>query len=292
MPHDTVPPASTIIWPKSFDLSTEEFEQIRLLVKVQTGISLGLQKRDLVVSRLSRRLRRLKLESFQHYIDYLHSSAGTDELVQMVNQITTNKTDFYRENHHFDLLSEEILPVLFTHGEATGVRKIRAWSAGCSSGEEAYTLAITLAEFFSTRPGWDVKILATDIDTSMLTTASKGEYEQVLLEPVPPMLLAKYFTSQRSADNISYKVKPGLRQMVTFRKFNLITEGYPLKPDIDFVFCRNVLIYFDNDDKTQILKKIHDVLRPNGFLFMGHSESLMMVKDLFRYVGTTTYQKI
>ncbi len=291
MQHDSTPPSKAIIWPKSYKLTNDEFEQIRLLVKAQTGISLGLQKRDLVVSRLSKRLRSLKLESFQQYINYLQSPAGADEIVQMVNRITTNKTDFYREKHHFDILAEDVLPILHQLGEASGERKIRAWSAGCSSGEEPYTLAITLAEFFSTRPGWDVKVLATDIDTGMLTSASKGEYDQSLLEPVPPWLLTKYFIRQRLAENVTFKVTPELRQMVTFRKFNLMSEHYPLKPDIDFVFCRNVLIYFDNEDKTQILKKIHGVLKPNGHLFMGHSESLMMVKDLFRYVATTTYQK-
>lgn len=292
MPLDNFSPDKEALQPTIFSLSDEEFEQIRLLVKSQTGISLGLHKRDLVVSRLSRRLRALQFKTFQQYVDYLRSSGGENEIVHMVNRITTNKTDFFREKHHFDLLNHEILPVLLEQGEKTGLRKLKAWSAGCSSGEEPYTLAVTLAEFFSTHPGWDIKVLATDIDTTMLSTASKGEYDQSLIEPMPKHLLSKYFIRQRGSQGFTYKVSPALRRMVTFRKFNMMHAKYPLKPDIDIVFCRNVMIYFDNVDKNSILSKIHGVMTPNGHLFVGHSESLTMVKDFFRYVGTTTYQKI
>lgn len=276
----------------TYDLSAEEFDAIRLIVKSQTGISLGLHKRDLVISRLSRRLRALELNSFQEYIDYLNESGDEDEVVQMVNRITTNKTDFFREKHHFDFMHDKVLPALFRDGEASGRRVLRIWSAGCSSGEEPYTIAMTVATFFDKKPGWDIKILATDIDTGMLTTASAGEYEEALLEPVPRNMLAKFFARQRDASGFHYKVKPDLRKMITFRKFNFMNETYPLRPEMDIVFCRNVLIYFDNDDKKSILTKIHKVLRPGGHLFVGHSESLMMVKNLFQYVGTTVYQKI
>ncbi|ADK84597.1 MCP methyltransferase, CheR-type [Desulfarculus baarsii DSM 2075] len=275
-----------------YDLSADEFEQIRVIVKGQTGISLGLHKRDLVISRLSKRLRALGLSSFREYIQYLEEAGDEDEVVQMVNRITTNKTDFFREKHHFEFLAGKVLPALHAAGEASGRRKLRIWSAGCSSGEEPYTIAMTVAAFFDKKPGWDIKILATDIDTGMLTTASRGQYDEALLEPVPRNLLGRYFSRMRDGAGFRYQVKPELRGMITFRKFNFMNETYPLRPDLDVVFCRNVLIYFDNDDKKRILEKIHKVIKPGGHLFVGHSESLMMVKHLFQYVGTTVYQKI
>lgn len=268
-----------------------EFEAIRKLVKAKTGISLGLHKRDLVVSRLARRLRSLGLADFRAYVDYLGGDDGT-EMVQMINRITTNKTDFFREKHHFEYLTRTLLPDLAAAGEASGKRVLRAWSAGCSSGEEPYSIAITLREFFANRPGWDVKLLATDLDTSILEKASRGEYEAAALEPVPPAPLNKYFERQGRGDDARFSVKPELRSLITFRKFNLMHPEYPIKVPLDFVFCRNVLIYFEQEDKLAILRKFHKVIKPNGHIFVGHSESLMMAKDLFRYVATTVYQKI
>lgn len=268
-----------------------EFDSIRQLVKAKTGISLGLHKRDLVVSRLARRLRTLGLTDFRGYVEYLREDDGT-EMVQMINRITTNKTDFFREKHHFEFLTKSLLPPLVSAGEASGKRVLRAWSAGCSSGEEPYSLAITLREFFANRPGWDVKLLATDLDTSILEKASHGEYESAALEPVPQAQLSKYFERQGRGDGAKFHVKPELRSLITFRKFNLMHPEYPIKVPLDFVFCRNVLIYFEQEDKLNILRKFHRVIKPNGHIFVGHSESLMMAKDLFRYVATTVYQKI
>ncbi len=279
--------------PGGYILNDREFEIIRTLVKEQTGISLGLHKRDLVVSRLSRRLRALELGSFSAYIDYLRSEeSGAEELVHMINRITTNKTDFFRERHHFDFMREKLLPQIYADGERSGNRRLRAWSAGCSSGEEPYTIAMTLSEFFAGKPGWDVRLLATDLDTTMLQKASKGLYEGRLLEPVDRQLLGKYFQPVRQEGEIFYQVKPQLREMITFRKFNLMHPSYPLKTPLDFVFCRNVLIYFELKEKVEILTKFHGVIKEAGHIFVGHSESLMMVKDLFRYVATTVYQKV
>lgn len=276
----------------SIPLNDKEFEAIRRLVKAKTGISLSLHKRDLVVSRLARRLRALELHSFAEYISYLEADGEGGELVQMINRITTNKTDFFRESHHFKFLSERVLPAIYAEGESSGNRVLRAWSAGCSSGEEPYSIAITLSEFFANRPGWDVKLLASDLDTTMLEKASRGEYDQTVLEPVPKALLARYFDRQGRGADATYKVKPSLRSMLTFRKFNLMNPTYPLKVALDFVFCRNVLIYFDTDDKISILKKFHSVLKPQAYIFVGHSESLMMVKDIFQFTDTTVYRKL
>ena len=273
-------------------LPDKEFEIIRQMVKSQTGISLSLHKRDLVVSRLARRLRGLGLDSFTQYIEYLRADESGGELVHMINRITTNKTDFFRENHHFVFLRDKLLPHLAAKGEDSGKRVLRVWSAGCSSGEEPYSIAITLSEFFANRPGWDYKILATDLDTVMLAKASKGEYEASLLEPVPKPLLTKYFDKPGRGEEALYRVKPSLRQIITFRKFNLMHPTFPLTVPLDFIFCRNVMIYFDMEDKISMLTKFHRVLKPGGHIFVGHSESLMMVKDLFRFVDTTVYRKL
>ncbi|MCB2187271.1 MAG: protein-glutamate O-methyltransferase CheR [Deltaproteobacteria bacterium] len=282
-------PRSLIVSPR---LTDKDFAEIRTLVKAKTGINLGLHKRDLVVSRLARRLRALNLGSFRQYIQLLQDSGDDGELVNMINQITTNKTEFYRENHHFEFLRDKVLPQILENGERSGQRLVRAWSAGCSSGEEPYSLALTLGEFFRNRSGWDVKLLATDLDTNMLLRASQGEYDEATVEPVPRPLLSRYFTRARRAEGTFYKVGPEIRSMITFRKFNLMNPTYPLKVNLDFIFCRNVLIYFESTDKLEILKKFHGVLKPAAPLFVGHSESLMMAKDLFQYLATTVYRKV
>jgi chemotaxis protein methyltransferase CheR len=276
----------------SFDLKEKEFETIRKLVKEKTGISLGLHKRDLVVSRLARRLRALNLSSFSSYIEVLESPSGSDELVQMINRITTNKTEFFRENHHFEFLKNQALPEVVAGAAGTGGLKLRAWSAGCSSGEEPFSIGLTLLEFFANQPGGDLKLLASDLDTTMLAKASAGIYEAAAMEPVPKGLLHKYFDRVRQDGELFYRVRKELRSLITFRKFNLMHPTYPFKVQLDFIFCRNVLIYFDPDDKVDILTKFHQVLKPGGYIFVGHSESLMMVKDLFRYKANTVYQKV
>jgi len=280
------------VMPKAFELKPREYEAIRVLVKEKTGINLGLRKRDLVVSRLSKRLRALGLSGFKQYIDYLDGPEGPDELVQMINRITTNKTDFFREKHHFDFLTGHLFPRIYQAGQTSGIRRVRAWSAGCSSGEEPYSICIAAAEYFQDKPGWDFKLLATDLDTTMLQKASARLYEEALLEPVPRHLQLKYFARIRRDGQVFYEAKKHLRDMITFRKFNLMHPSYPLKTTLDFIFCRNVLIYFDAQDKTDIMTKFHAVLKPGGHMFVGHSESLMMVKHLFRSVGTTVYERI
>jgi chemotaxis protein methyltransferase CheR len=278
--------------PLAFKLKPKEYEVIRVLVKEQTGINLGLRKKDLVVSRLSKRLRTLGLSDFKQYVAYLSGPEGPDELVQMINRITTNKTDFFRERHHFDFLGDKLFPELVEMGCDKDKRRVRAWSAGCSSGEEPYSICITAAEFFQDKPGWDFKLLATDLDTSMLQKASARIYEEQILDPVPRNLRMKYFKRIKQGSKVLYEAVELLRNMITFRKFNLMHPTYPLKNPLDFIFCRNVLIYFDQQDKIDIMTKFHSVLKPGGYMFVGHSESLMMVKHLFKSVGPTVYRRI
>jgi chemotaxis protein methyltransferase CheR len=269
----------------SIRMNDEEFNRIRELVKINTGISLGDNKRDLVVSRLSQRLRKLSLSSFSEYLQLLEQAGDSGELVNMVNRITTNKTDFFRENHHFKYLNEVILPEIAASGE----RRIRLWSAGCSSGQEPYTLAITLQEFFSGKTGFDARILATDLDTNMLRMAAEGIYQAEQLAPVEPELVRKYFNKLNDGH---YQVKPVLRGMLTFKKFNFITNPtYNIKIPLDVIFCRNVMIYFDAKEKAEVVRKFAAVLKPKGYLFVGHSESLMAAKDIFVNIGPTIYRK-
>ena len=272
-------------------LTGEEFEEIRRLIKATAGINLSTQKLSLVKSRLAKRLRELGLSSYSDYIEMIKASGDGGELVEMINQITTNKTDFFREPHHFTFLKEKVLPAMVAQGKPGGERVLRCWSAACSSGEEPYSLAITLNDFFQEHPSWKWRLLATDLDTNMLAKAISGRYEADRLAPVPAPVLRKYFQKPTHGESSIYTVKSFLRDKITFRKFNLMQANYPFKAPLNFIFCRNVLIYFDSQDKLAILKKLHRALAPGGHLFVGHSESLMIAKDLFSNAGTTVYRK-
>ncbi len=276
---------------RSLKLSDHEFDQLRRLVRDHAGIKLNQKKRALVVSRLSQRLRDLDLENFSQYIDLLQNANSDDELIRMINRITTNKTDFFREQHHFTFLTQTVLPEVVRRTAGGGPKKLRAWSAGCSSGEEPYSLAITISQFFQDRPGWDCKILATDLDTNMLARAAAGVYDSKRLAPVPKHLRERYFTVQRQDGLTLYQVKPEIKRMVLFRKFNLMTPEFPLRNQLDFIFCRNVMIYFGTADRLRIVTNFHRLIHPEGYLFVGHSESLMMVPDLFKHVESTIYKR-
>ncbi len=271
-----------------FALGPADFAALRALIKDKTGINLEPHKQDLVVSRLSRRLRALGLGSFAQYVRLLRSERGEAELVEMVNQITTNKTDFLREKHHFDFLTQRVWPEMSLAGPP---RRVRAWSAGCSSGQEAYSLALVLAECLAGRPGWEAGVLATDLHTSLLRQASRGVYEEQEASRLPRHLLLKHFTRRREAGRVLYQAKPSLREMITFGKFNLMSPHYPRPESLDIIFCRNVLIYFDARDKQLIVDRLAACLKPGGWLFLGHSESLLAGGGRFGCVGPTVYRK-
>jgi chemotaxis protein methyltransferase CheR len=274
---------------QSFDLTDHEFDKFKELIHRISGIYLSEQKKKLVVARLSRRLRALNLDTFTQYYHYLTDNPdGAAEIVNLINRITTNKTDFFREMHHFDFLQNEILPAMIAKGEASGNRRVRIWSAGCSSGEEPYSIAIILSEAFKNHRGWDIKILATDLDTEVLQRASHGHYATQTLIPVPSEYLAKYFV--RATDG--YIVSDTLKYMVSFRKLNFMDAAFPMKNPFDIIFCRNVIIYFDQSTKTELMNKFHAYLKPQGLIFIGHSESLMSMKDQFKYIKHTVYQKV
>lgn len=284
---DSINPSPTLTH-LEFTISDQEFRLIRELIYDLVGIQLNDNKKMLVISRLSRRLRELNIGSFGEYHDFITGTpAGTDELVNLINQITTNKTDFFRESHHFDFLNQEFLPAFF----ASGSHNLRIWSAGCSTGEEPYTIAMTVANFLESHQirfnGWDIKILATDVDTNVLEKARIGIYRRVSLKDVPQPFRGKFFETH---DHDSASIKPLLKELITFRRFNL-THQFPFQKGFDIIFCRNVLIYFSQTDRLKIIRKFNGVIRPEGYLLLGHSESLLVDDCGFHSIGNTIYAK-
>ena len=246
------------------------------------------KKKKLIVARLSKRLRALNLQNFTEYYEYLNDSTNADnEIVNLINRITTNKTNFFRENHHFEFLAKELFPHMITRSEVSGARRLRIWSAGCSSGEEPYTLAMVAAEAFKSQRGWDIKILATDLDTEILQRAIEGVYPTQAVSPIPKDYLGRYFI--RSSDG--YTAGNVLKSMITFRKLNLMDTNFPMKRPFDVIFCRNVIIYFDAQTKESLLLKFYNHLKEGGYMFIGHSESLMHMRDKYKYLKHTIYKK-
>ncbi len=274
---------------QSFSISGKEFQLFREIIYRETGIHISEKKRNLVVARLSKRLRALNLQTFSEYYEYLNNSSDTrDEINNLINRITTNKTDFFREKHHFDYLTNEVFPAYIEEAKKGRERRLRIWSAGCSSGEEPYTIAMVVAEAFKVERGWDLKILATDLDTDVLMRAISGVYTSQQITPVPIGYLSKYFV--RSTQG--YEVSPHIKAMVSFRKLNLMDTLFPMKKPFDIIFCRNVMIYFNDETKQDLIKKYHSHLKDNGYMFVGHSESLMHMKHLFKFLKHTVYIKV
>lgn len=275
-----------------FELSDREFEEIASLVHQTTGIALKNHKKPLVIARLSKRLRVLEMSGFRDYLRYLKESENSeDELIQLVNAITTNKTDFFREPHHFDFLKEKLSRIV-EEGERSGRRRLRVWCSASSTGEEPYSIAMVLHSFFKRQWGWDVQILASDVDTKVLEHAARGVYKEELLSPIPPALRRAYFHRPAGLEKDRQKVRDELRQMIIFRKINLIQDAFQFREPVDIVFCRNVLIYFDDPTKEMLIGKFHRILKAGGFIFVGHSESLLMAKDEFRFVKSTVYERL
>jgi len=264
-------------------LKRAQFERISHLVGQLTGINLHSGKQELVRARLAKRLRSLGLKSFDAYMDYLEHDHPEGEVVTMIETMTTNKTSFFREPQHFGYLRRQIVPGL-TH------RKVRVWSAGCSSGEEPYSTAILLDEAIQDHPLWDIQILATDLSSPMLAQARKGVYGTKHLRDVPPLLISKYFTCIETRPVRRYQVVEPLRRRVHFARLNLMGE-WPMRGPFDVIFCRNVMIYFDKVIQEQLVNRFWKLLKPGGHLFVGHSESLAGSLHKFHYVQPAIYVK-
>ena len=272
---------------RKFSFGEQEFAAFRELVKTHTGIHLSEQKREMVYGRLSRRLRALGLESFREYRELLESGDG-EELVQFCNAITTNLTAFFREAHHFQYLREQLLGP--RAADARSSRRLRIWSAGCSTGEEPYSIAMTVHEALPDARRWDIKILATDLDTEVLGRGERGVYQEERVRGLTPARLARFFRPAGNAANAGYATTGELRGLITFRELNLM-RVLPMKGPFDAVFCRNVIIYFDKDTQRDLFTRIARLQRPGDLLFLGHSESLYRVSDEYTLVGKTIYRR-
>lgn len=267
-------------------LTNADFERFRELIKKAAGISLNDTKQQLVASRLARRLRHLSFTRYSEYWDYLKArNFSGDEMTRFINAITTNKTSFFRESHHFEFLAAEVLSKL-VRGEK---KKLRIWSAACSTGEEPYTIAMTAAEAVPNLRNCDFKILATDIDTDVLQHAGTGEYAMDRLEGFPDKY-KKYLAPSQKSPGQAMVVRPELRQLITFNQMNFMLDDWPVKAKFDVIFCRNVMIYFERDVQDKLVRRFAQHLEPGGYLIIGHSETLHWLPDLYQPLKGTIYR--
>ncbi len=266
-------------------LDDADFECLRKLVYEQTGISMDNSKRQLIASRIGRRLRPLNLSSFSEYCE-LVSAPGAPELETFINAVTTNLTYFFREPSHFEHLTTVMVPKWQRANDRT---PLRIWSAGCSSGEEPYSVAISLADSLGDAREW--QILATDIDSSVLDLARAGIYPTERASRVPGQTLARWFQKGVGRNAGKIRVREQLRRRITFNRLNLM-QDWPMRRSFDAVFCRNVVIYFNKSTQATLFDRLADRLVSGGVLYVGHSETLFKVSDRFRLIGQTTYEKV
>jgi chemotaxis protein methyltransferase CheR len=267
----------------AIDLDDKHFNRVCSLVYQFSGIHLKKGKEALVKTRLMKRLRILGITSFKDYIHYVESEEGHVELGMMIDVMTTNKTSFFREQAHFDFLSDTILPQIRN-------RKIRIWSAACSSGQEPYSIAMLLREKLADVDSMDVRILATDISRRMLEEAQMGVYDKDKLGGIAKDIQHKYFSLTKNGNSVEYKIKDSVRKMISLASMNLLGR-WPMKGLFDVIFCRNVMIYFDHPTQQKLVDRFWTILEPEGYLFVGHSEGLSAVKHKFKYIQAAIYQK-
>ena len=272
------------------EITGEEFQNIAQLVYQRFGINLTDRKVTLVKGRLNKLIRTKGFASFKEYYDYVVNDSSGTELLQLVDKISTNHTYFYREEEHFNTLKNSILPEIVSQLPGEDPNELRIWSAGCSSGEEPYTLAIELKEYFGgIRAITGKVILATDISLTVLESAGVGEYTMERLKNVPRQLLGRYF--DRTPDS-TYRVRDSIRSLLLFKRLNLMRETFPFKRKFHMIFCRNVMIYFDKATKERLVENFANYLVPGGYLFIGHSESLGRDSEIFKYIQPALYKKM
>jgi chemotaxis protein methyltransferase CheR len=269
-------------------LGDAEFDFIRHVIGENAGIVLGPNKRQLVQGRLARRLRELGLTTYEAYCDHVRES-GPEELVGLINALTTNVTAFFRENHHFEALASFMLPEAMQRNATN--RRLRIWSAGCSTGEEPYCLAMVAAETVPTTLRWDLKVLATDIDSDVIAAGEQGVYPVDRVSAISPERLRRFFSKGTGAHAGNALVKEELRSLITFRPLNLM-HNWPMRGPFDIIFCRNVMIYFDQATRERLVQRFTSLLAPGGYLCIGHSESIHGTSVPLRLVGKTIYRKL
>lgn len=268
------------------EITEAQFEEISELVKRLAGINLHEGKKELVKARLAKRTRQLRLNNLEEYIAYVRNDTTGRELISMLDALSTNLTYFFRESQHFAYLRDHVLSKLI----ASGKKRLRIWSAGCSSGEEPYSIAMLLREHIPDLDRWDARILATDLSTRVLGMASRGEYSDERFKDTPKQYVHKYFDLVQSKPSKIYRASEKLRGMIHFARLNLM-ESWPMKGPFDVIFCRNVMIYFDKPTQNRLVNRYYDLLADGGMLFLGHSESLTGTQHRFRYVQPATYAR-
>lgn len=271
------------------EIRESDYRYVADLLYERFGIQFGDRKKVLVAGRLAKRLRELGLSSFSDYIKLLQSDSSGVELVEFVNRLTTNHSFFFRENEHFEFLKREVLPPLVQEASRGRGEPLRIWSAGCAAGEEAHTIAMVLRESLGEAfRSLDPSILATDISIHALKEAVAGIYPVNRFNETPKAFLTRYF---EKVDDEHWKALPSIHDLILFKRLNLMGNSYPFKGKFDVVFCRNVMIYFDNDARRRLVATIHNVVRPGGYLFIGHSETLQRAECPFAYIKPAIYRK-
>ncbi|MFH1019172.1 MAG: protein-glutamate O-methyltransferase [Pseudomonadota bacterium] len=272
-------------------LSDRDFNRFSAFIYEACGIKLPPIKKTMLSARLQKRLRQLHLDSFSAYLDYVLSPDGQlKELSHMIDVVSTNKTDFFREAKHFDVMTSLVLPDYVQRMTHSAHKILRVWSAGCSSGEEPYTLAMVLDDFFFRYPGLDYAILATDICTEVLAKAEEAIYTDEVVAPVSPVLRNKYLMKGKGAHSGFHRVVPELRHKVVFRRLNFMDRDFGIEQKMDIILCRNVIIYFDRKTQCALFEKFYRHLSPNGYLFTGHSETLEGIGDRMERVAAAVYR--
>ncbi len=275
---------------REFVLSAGDFRRVQALIKARVGIDLGSNKQSLVYGRLARRLRALGMHDFTDYLALVEDPAS-DEAERFVNAITTNVTEFFRENHHFEFLVRTVLPGIWRR-TGPGAQRVRFWSAGCSTGEEPYSLAMVLRENpppVSAAGPWDIKILATDLDTDVLAHASAGIYPVERTEKIGATRLKRFFA--RAPAGGGYQARDEIRSLISFKQLNLMDPSWPMQGRFDVIFCRNVVIYFDDATKRGLVQRYRQILGDGGYLLLGHSESMVGSTSGFDSCGRTIYRR-
>jgi chemotaxis protein methyltransferase CheR len=266
----------------TMEMDRDSFDQFRSLVYAKSGITLGVGKEALVSSRVGKRMRKLGLEDFQSYLDWVKGRGGEEEMVHLLDAISTNVTSFFREPVHFEVVEDAL-----RNWRERGQRRFRIWCAASSTGEEPYTLAMMVRE--SLGDGCDSRILATDISTRVLETAKAGSYAEPKIASMPAGFASRYFTKARNGDGIEYTAKEELKKLILYKRLNLAFPPFPMQGPMDIVMCRNVMIYFDHPVRQRLISEFHRLLKPGGYLFVGHAESLTGLSGGFKSIRPSVY---
>jgi len=274
-------------------ITAAEYEFVRKIVYENSRINLGPSKKELVMARLSKRLRALDLSSYAEYLAMLKTAAGRDEMTNLIDSISTNHTYFFREPQHFDFLSQIVLPQFCEEDPKRTNKTFKVWSAATSSGEEPYTISLILDDYFTNRvKGWNWNILCTDISTRVLAKAQEGIFAKDRLGPVRPDWLIRYFDKGVGESEGYFRVKESIRRNLSFKSLNLLAPSYPFRDTFQVIFCRNVMIYFDRDTQQELIEKMYPLLEPGGYLIIGHAESLTNIKHPLKLIKPSIYRKV